>query len=213
MSGKDWQTAIDRGTVDFPYGSAGRRHGCQIQREGARRRGVAAVRPDLSNAAEYAAGRLEYEDAVSGGTHRAPGRVVALALYNPQEPIKALDVCPPCPACLRTPGGGECPFPGCLSGWSRTQELVPSGRGEQLLNYLASLKEVEPLQSDQINAPGLSHSSDYAAILPRWTWNAKKAVQPPSWKRQGVYLSKCAICPGRRKRHGDKGDLSALAAE
>lgn len=50
--------------------------------------GVASVGPDLSNAAEYAAGRLEYEDAVSRSTRRAaqPQEWLALHLYNPREP-------------------------------------------------------------------------------------------------------------------------------
>ena len=78
LSGKDWQTAIDRGTdPDFPYRvSEPEDMDAEFNREGAPQAGVAAIGPDLSNAAEYAAGRLEYEDAVSGGTRRAAQEIL-----------------------------------------------------------------------------------------------------------------------------------------
>lgn len=103
--------------------------------EGAPQAGVAAVGPDLSNAAEYAAGRLEYEDAVSGGTRRAAQvrEWLALHLYNPREPQfkKPWTVCPSMPGMFeeRPVRGMPLPWMPCLSGWSRAGNWCLPGAG------------------------------------------------------------------------------------
>ena len=223
MSGKDWQTAIDRGTdPDFPYRvSEPEDMDAEFNGEGAPQAGVAAVGPDLSNAAEYAAGRLEYEDAVSGGTRRAAQvrEWLALHLYNPREPQfkKPWTVCPSMPGMFEErPVEGNAPSLDALPvRMEQGRELVPSGRGERLLNYLASLRRVEPSRKrDRIHSfPGLSHiHPDYAAHPPTVDMERLKRARAAAVmeKGRGVYLSKCAICHGNDGM-GDKVTYPPLA--
>lgn len=223
MSGRDWQTAIDRGTdPDFPYRvSEPEDMDAEFNREGAPQAGVAAIGPDLSNAAEYAAGRLEYEDAVSGGTRRA-AQVrdwLALHLYNPREAQfnKPWTVCPAMPGLFEErPVEGNAPSTAALPvRMKRGRELVPSPRGERLLNYLESLRRVEPsLKRDQIHSfPALSHiHPDYAAHPPAVDMERLKKARAAAVmeKGRGVYLSKCAICHGNDGM-GDKVTYPPLA--
>lgn len=208
-SGRDWQAAIDRGTdPDFPYRvSEPEDMDAEFNREGAPQAGVAAVGPDLSNAAEYAAGRLEYEDAVSGSTRRAAQvrEWLALHLYNPREPQfkKPWTVCPAMPGLFEErPVGGDAPSLDALPvRMERGRELVPSPRGKRLLNYLASLRRVEPsLKRDRVRSfQGLSHiHPDYAAHPPAVDMECLKKARAAAVmeKGRGVYLSKCAICHG-----------------
>ena len=122
----------------------------EFNREGAPQAGVAAIGPDLSNAAEYAAGRLEYEDAVSGGTRRAAQarEWLALHLYNPREMQfnKPWTVCPSMPGLFeeRTVEGNAPSTAALPVRMERGRELVPSPRGERLLNYLESLRRRNP---------------------------------------------------------------------
>lgn len=189
--------------------------------EGAPQAGVAAVGPDLSNAAEYAAGRLEYEDAVSGGTRRAAQvrEWLALHLYNPREPQfkKPWTVCPSMPGMFEErPVEGNAPSLDALPvRMEQGRELVPSGRGERLLNYLASLRRVEPSRKrDRIHSfPGLSHiHPDYAAHPPTVDMERLKRARAAAVmeKGRGVYLSKCAICHGNDGM-GDKVTYPPLA--
>lgn len=223
MSGKDWQTAIDRGTdPDFPYRvSEPEDMDAEFNREGAPQAGVAAVGPDLSNAAEYAAGRLEYEDAVSGGTRRAAQvrEWLALHLYNPREPQfkKSWTVCPSMPGLFEErPVKGNAPSSDALPvRMEQGRELVPSARGKRLLNYLASLRRVEPSKKrDRIHShPGLSHiHPDYAAHPPAVDMERLKKARAAAVmeKGRGVYLSKCAICHGNDGM-GDKVTYPPLA--
>lgn len=107
----------------------------EFNREGAPQAGVAAIGPDLSNAAEYAAGRLEYEDAVSGGTRRAAQvrEWLALHLYNPREMQfnKPWTMCPAMPGLFEErPVEGNAPSTAALPvRMERGRELVPSPRG------------------------------------------------------------------------------------
>ena len=223
MSGKDWQTAIDRGTdPDFPYRvSEPEDMDAEFNREGAPQAGVAAIGPDLSNAAEYAAGRLEYEDAVSGGTRRAAQvrEWLALHLYNPREAQfnKPWTVCPAMPALFEErPVEGNAPSLEALPvRMEQGRELAPSRRGERLLNYLASLRRVEPsLKRDRIHSfPALSHiHPDYAAHPPAVDMERLKKARAAAVmeKGRGVYLSKCAICHGNGGM-GDKVTYPPLA--
>lgn len=223
MSGGDWQTAIDRGTdPDFPYRvSEPEDMDAEFNREGAPQAGVAAVGPDLSNEAEYAAGRLEYEDAVSGGTLRAAQvrEWLALHLYNPREPQfkKPWTVCPAMPGLFEErPVEGNAPSLAALPvRMERGRELAPSPRGERLLNYLASLRRVEPsLKRDRIHSfPALSHiPPDYAAHPPAVDMERLKKARAAAVMEKGrsVYLSKCAICHGNDGM-GDKVTYPPLA--
>ena len=223
LSGKDWQTAIDRGTdPDFPYRvSEPEDMDAEFNREGAPQAGVAAIGPDLSNAAEYAAGRLEYEDAVSGGTRRAAQvrEWLALHLYNPREMQfnKPWTMCPAMPGLFEErPVEGNAPSTAALPvRMERGRELVPSPRGERLLNYLESLRRVEPsLKRDQIHSfPALSHiHPDYAAHPPAVDMERLKKARAAAVmeKGRGVYLSKCAICHGNDGM-GDKVTYPPLA--
>ncbi len=223
LSGKDWQTAIDRGTdPDFPYRvSEPEDMDAEFNREGAPQAGVAAIGPDLSNAAEYAAGRLEYEDAVSGGTRRAAQarEWLALHLYNPREMQfnKPWTVCPSMPGLFeeRTVEGNAPSTAALPVRMERGRELVPSPRGERLLNYLESLRREEPsLKRDQIHSfPALSHiHPDYAAHPPAVDMERLKKARAAAVmeKGRGVYLSKCAICHGNDGM-GDKVTYPPLA--
>lgn len=223
MSGRDWQTAIDRGTdPDFPYRvSEPEDMDAEFNREGAPQAGVAAIGPDLSNAAEYAAGRLEYEDAVSGGTLRAAQvrEWLALHLYNPREAQfkKPWTVCPAMPGLFEErPVEGNAPSTAALPvRMEQGRELVPSPRGERLLNYLASLRRVEPsVKRDRIHSfPALSHiHPDYAAHPPAVDMERLKKARAAAVmeKGRGVYLSKCAICHGNDGM-GDKVTYPPLA--
>lgn len=223
MSGRDWQTAIDRGTdPDFPYRvSEPEDMDAEFNREGAPQAGVAAIGPDLSNAAEYAAGRLEYEDAVSGGTLRAAQvrEWLALHLYNPRETQfkKPWTVCPAMPGLFEErPVEGNAPSTNALPvRMEQGRELVPSRRGERLLNYLASLRRVEPsVKRDRIHSlPALSHiHPDYAAHPPAVDMERLKKARAAAVmeKGRGVYLSKCAICHGNDGM-GDKVTYPPLA--
>lgn len=223
MSGKDWQAAIDRGTdPDFPYRvTEPEDMDAEFNREGAPQAGVAAVGPDLSNAAEYAAGRLEYEDAVSGGTRRAAQvrEWLALHLYNPREPQfkKPWTVCPAMPGFFEErPVKGNAPSTDALPvRMEPGTELVPTRRGTRLLNYLASLRRVEPTRKrDRIPSfPGLSHvHPDYAAHPPAVDMERLKKARAAAVmeKGRGVYLSKCAICHGNDGM-GDKVTYPPLA--
>ena len=223
MSGKDWQTAIDRGTdPDFPYRvSEPEDMDAEFNREGAPQAGVAAIGPDLSNAAEYAAGRLEYEDAVSGGTCRVAQvrEWLALHLYHPREPQfkKPWTVCPSMTGLFEErPVEGNAPSLDALPvRVERGRELVPSARGERLLNYLSSLRRVEPSQKrDRMHSfPGLSHiHPDYAAHPPAVDMERLKKARAAAVmeKGRGVYLSKCAICHGNDGM-GDKVTYPPLA--
>ncbi|HBI13594.1 MAG TPA: hypothetical protein DDX86_08110, partial [Akkermansia sp.] len=209
LSGKDWQTAINRGTdPDFPYRvSEPEDMDAEFNREGAPQAGVAAVGPDLSNAAEYITGRLEYEDAVSGGTRRAAQarEWLALHLYNPRETQfnKPWTVCPAMPGLFEErPVEGNAPSPEALPVQMEPgRELVPTERGKHLLNYLASLRRVEPSRKrDRIHSsPGMSHiHPDYAAHPPAVDMERLKKARAAAVmeKGKGVYLSKCAICHG-----------------
>lgn len=223
MSGRDWQTAIDRGTdPDFPYRvSEPEDMDAEFNREGAPQAGVAAIGPDLSNAAEYAAGRLEYEDAVSGGTLRAAQvrEWLALHLYNPREAQfkKPWTVCPAMPGLFEErPVEGNAPSTAALPvRMEQGRELVPSPRGERLLNYLASLRRVEPsVKRDRIHSfPALAHiHPDYAAHPPAVDMERLKKARAAAVmeKGRGVYLSKCAICHGNDGM-GDKVTYPPLA--
>lgn len=223
MSGKDWQTAIDRGTdPDFPYRvSEPEDMDAEFNREGAAQAGVAAIGPDLSNAAEYAAGRLEYENAVSGGTARAAQarEWLALHLYHPREPQfrKPWSVCPAMPELFEErPVQGNAPSAEALPvRMEPGRELVPSERGERLLNYLSSLRRLEPSpKRDRIpSVPGLSHvHPDYAAHPPAVDMERLKKAQAAAVMEKGrsVYLSKCAICHGNDGL-GDKVTYPPLA--
>lgn len=209
MSGKDWQMAINRGTdPDFPYRvSEPEDMDAEFNGEGAPQAGVAAVGPDLSNAAEYAARRLEYEDAVSGGTLRAAQvrEWLALHLYNPREPQfkKPWTVCPAMTGLFEErPVEGSAPSSEALPvRMEPGTELVPTRRGMRLLNYLASLRRVEPSRKrDRIpSSSGLSHvHPDYAAHPPAVDMERLKKARAAAVmeKGRGVYLSKCAICHG-----------------
>ena len=92
---------------------------------------------------------------------------------------------------------------------------MPSGRGERLLNYLASLRRVEPSRKrDRIHSfPGLSHiHPDYAAHPPTVDMERLKRARAAAVmeKGRGVYLSKCAICHGNDGM-GDKVTYPPLA--
>ncbi len=223
MSGKDWQMAINRGTdPDFPYRvSEPEDMDAEFNREGAPQAGVAAVGPDLSNAAEYAAGRLEYEDAVSGGTRRAAQvrEWLALHLYNPREPQfkKPWTVCPAMTGLFEErPVEGSAPSQDALPvQMKQGRELAPSARGERLLNYLASLRRVEPSRKrNRIHSfPRLSHiHPDYAAQPPAVDMERLRRARAAAVmdKGRGVYLAKCAICHGNDGM-GDKVTYPPLA--
>lgn len=97
----------------------------------------------------------------------------------------------------------------------RGRELVPSPRGERLLNYLESLRREEPsLKRDQIHSfPALSHiHPDYAAHPPAVDMERLKKARAAAVmeKGRGVYLSKCAICHGNDGM-GDKVTYPPLA--
>lgn len=222
-SGRDWQTAIDRGTdPDFPYRVTEPEDAdAAFNREGAPQTGVAAVGPDLSNAAEYVAGRLEYEDAVSRSTRRAaqPSEWLALHLYNPREPQFGTpwSVCPSMPGMFEYRRmQGNAPSVDALPvhtepGW----ELVPSRRGRHLLNYLSSLRRLEPERKRDIvpSPPGRSHiHPEYAAHPPAVDMERLKRARAAAVMEKGrsVYLSKCAICHGNDGM-GDKVTYPPLA--
>ncbi|MEE0764169.1 c-type cytochrome [Akkermansia sp.] len=223
MSGRDWQTAIDRGTdPDFPYRvSEPEDADAEFNREGAPQMGVASVGPDLSNAAEYVAGRLEYEDAVSRSTRRAaqPQEWLALHLYNPREPQFRT----PWSVCAAMPGvfeyrriQGNAPSAGALPvltepGW----ELAPSSRGRHLLNYLSSLRRLEPERKRDAgdSFAEMSHiHPEYAAHPPVVDRERLKKARAAAVMEKGrsVYLSKCAICHGSDGM-GDKVTYPPLA--
>lgn len=223
MSGKDWQTAIDRGTdPDFPYRvSEPEDMDAEFNREGAPQAGVAAIGPDLSNAAEYVTGRLEYEDAVSGGTKRAAQvrEWLALHLYNPREPQfgKPWSICPAMPELFEERAvQGNAPSAEALPvRMEPERELVPSARGEHLLNYLSSLSRREPSQKrGRLHSfSGLPHvHPDYAAHPPSVDMERLKKAQAAAVMEKGrsVYLSKCAICHGNDGL-GDKVTYPPLA--
>ena len=107
----------------------------------------------------------------------------------------------PCPDCLRN------------ARWKGTPP--PRLRGERLLNYLESLRRVEPsLKRDQIHSfPALSHiHPDYAAHPPAVDMERLKKARAAAVmeKGRGVYLSKCAICHGNDGM-GDKVTYPPLA--
>lgn len=223
LSGRDWQTAIDRGTdPDFPYRvSEPQDMDAEFSREGAAHAGVAAVGPDLSNAAEYVAGRLEYEDAVTGSTRRAaqPQEWLALHLYHPREPQfkTPWSVCPAMPGLFEYRRvQGNAPSADALPvrtepGW----ELVPSARGRRLLNYLSSLRRLEPEKKRGVihSSAEMSHVHPaYAAHPPAVDMERLKRAQAAAVMEKGrsVYLSKCAICHGNDGM-GDKVTYPPLA--
>lgn len=223
MSGRDWQIAIDRGTdPDFPYRVTEPEDvDSEFNREGAAQLGVAAIGPDLSNAAEYVAGRLEYEDAVVKGTRRAAqGREwMALHLYNPREGQfkRAWSVCSAMPGLFEyrrisgaTPSVQALPVR-TESGW----ELIPNQRGERLLNYLESLRRLEPsLKRGEISsAAALAHiHPDYRAHPPAVDMEGLKRARAAAVMEKGrnVFLSKCSICHGNDGL-GDKVTYPPLA--
>lgn len=223
MSGRDWQIAIDRGTdPDFPYRVTEPEDvDSEFNREGAAQIGVAAIGPDLSNAAEYVAGRLEYEDAVAKGTRRAAqGREwMALHLYNPREGQfkRAWSVCSAMPGLFEyrrisgaTPSVQALPVR-TESGW----ELIPNQRGERLLNYLESLRRLEPsLKRGEISSEAsLAHiHPDYRAHPPVVDMEGLKRARAAAVMEKGrnVFLSKCSICHGNDGL-GDKVTYPPLA--
>lgn len=221
LSGKDWQTAIDRGTdPDFPYRvSEPEDMDAEFNREGAPQAGVAAIGPDLSNAAEYAAGRLEYEDAVSGGTRRAAQvrEWLALHLYNPREMQfnKPWTMCPAMPGLFEErPVEGNAPSTAALPvRMERGRELVPSRAGApvELLGVPAeggTLPEARPnpfLPGPVPYSPGLCRASSRRGHGTPEEGPRRRR----DGKGQGRVPFQMRHLP-RQRRHGGQGDLSAL---
>lgn len=223
MSGRDWQTAVDRGTdPDFAYRvSEPEDVDAEFGREGAPQLGVAAVGPDLSNAVEYAAGRLEYEDAVTRSVRRAaqPREWLALHLYNPREPQFGMpwSVCPAMQGLFeKRRVHGSAPSDRALPvrtepGW----EVVPSERGERLLAYLSSLRREAPsLKREATSFAGSRSHVDpaYAANPPAVDMERLQRARAAAVMERGrsVYLGKCAICHGSDGR-GDQVNYPPLA--
>ena len=130
---------------------------------------------------------------------------------------KPWTMCPAMPGLFEErPVEGNAPSTAALPvRMERGRELVPSPRGERLLNYLESLRRVEPsLKRDQIHSfPALSHiHPDYAAHPPAVDMERLKKARAAAVmeKGRGVYLSKCAICHGNDGM-GDKVTYPPLA--
>ena len=130
---------------------------------------------------------------------------------------KPWTMCPAMPGLFEErPVEGNAPSTAALPvRMERGRELVPSPRGERLLNYLESLRRVEPsLKRDQIHSfPALSHiHPDYAAYPPAVDMERLKKARAAAVmeKGRGVYLSKCAICHGNDGM-GDKVTYPPLA--
>lgn len=209
LSGREWQTAINRGTdPDFSYRvSEPEDMDAEYNREGAPHVGLATVGPDLSNATEYIVGRLEYEDAVSGSIRRAAQvkEWLALHLYHPQETQfgHPWTLCPAMPGFFE-----ERQIKGCSASsyalpvkMEQGKELVPSERGQHLLNYLMSLRRVEPSikRGRQQDVISRSHiHPHYVANPPIVDMEHLKKAQATAVmeKGRGVFLSKCSICHG-----------------